>query len=425
MKNKLKLIIVVFILLLTGCQTNETTIVSSDDVLQAVADTKEKNIVSDDTTQDRLLVWIPFDYILFDDTSFLSENEGMTIEYKAVPKETVNSYLAGLLSDQGPDILVVNAVDYGVFSKLDVFENYNDPPYDFNETTIENDVFSQLGWSIFGDKKIGLMTHFSPLVTYYRSDILESIGYSSDPADVANYLSDTESLYELTRVLKDNNHYVVQWKDEYNKLMSSNSGFFDEDLAMNRNSSQSQAIYEFALHTYQENMDLNINFWSDEGTIALKKNELVMTYMGTWGQKELISRVPEQASKWKVTSLPFDIKAFDGYFMMIPSKSDNKEKAWEWVHQTYSDELYNWEFENNVNRRYLNNQDVSEYFQKGLEGSYNRTFTPFDGELDTIYGQRFNDYIQSEISFEQFIEAFENVISEDFDVELERYKRLR
>lgn len=423
MKNRIIIFMICCSFILSGCQIKETIFLNSENLLKTITNSTDENALGPKVVDNKLVVWVQFDYVAFDDTEFLRNNPNMTIEYKAVPKETVKAYLAGLLSEDCPDILVVNSKDYGIFSKLDLFEDYNEPPYALDTMALKNDVFSPLGWSLMEDRKIGLMTHFSPLVTYYRADILDSLGFNSEPEAVKNYLSDKNQLSELSLALKKNNQYILQWTDDYNTIISTSLGYYDDNSAMIRREQQFRDIYEYTLYAYQNNLVSNINFWTEEGTQAIKNSQLVMIYLGSWGATEIANRAPEQAGKWKVTSLPFNVNAFEGHFMMMPSKGNNKEKAWEWISINYKNELYNWKDQNTATSGYLGNQKVAQYFKGSLEGSYNREFTPFDTPFDEIYRQRFNEYIQSELSFDQFIDSFEKEIREGYEIQIERYMK--
>lgn len=425
MKLNINIVMIVLVLFLSGCQSDNTEHIYASEMLDIVSRTvssDQTSILSQEVDPNQTLnVWIPYDYVTFDDTMFLANNPMMTINYKVFSKETVDSFITGLLSEETPDVLVVKALDYGVFSKLDVFEDYDSQPYEFSKMLNRNDVFSHLGWSMHKDKKIGLMTHFSPLVTYYRKDILESLGYSSKPEDVASYITNIEDLSKLTLDLKGNNHYILQWKDDFNSLVSVNTGYFDIDGNMIRNSSQYKDIYNFSLAAYQESYVSNINFWAQEGTVAIKEDQIVMMYLGSWGTNEISLRAPEQNNKWGVTSLPFNMTAYEGYFMLIPKKSVNKDKAWEWIYQNYMIELANWEYDIQSEKTFLGNQILDDYLEPTLNATKNTLFTPFDYNLEVLYKQQFNDYIQSELSFEEFIEAFEKVSKDSYKDEMLDY----
>jgi len=114
------------------------------------------------------------------------------------------------------------------------FEDLSQSKYD-----IENikSLFSnqQLEQCMSFDNKnlISLPFTESPMVTYYRSDILEQHGIPTDPKELGDFMEKPEGWLTIAKELRKDNIWALQWKDEFIKMVLSGQGYFDKDMNLN------------------------------------------------------------------------------------------------------------------------------------------------------------------------------------------------
>ena len=79
------------------------------------------------------------------------------------------------------------------------------------------------------------MTFDIPVVTYYRADVMEENGLSSEPGEFGHLLKNRKTL-QLQK-LKVNDQYIFQTPADLINLLGSATGVFDKDLNFVRDSS--------------------------------------------------------------------------------------------------------------------------------------------------------------------------------------------
>jgi len=176
-----------------------------------------------------------------------------------------------------PDIAFLDGGLMGNYNTIEGFEDLLQPPYNAG---IYEKYFPPSVWQRFksldGHELISIATDTAPAVTFYRADILEENGFPTDPAELGQYITDTDNFINMAKTLQAQDKYLIQWDTEPLNIYTFGIGFFNRKLEWQRNTDQFVAGLDLSKRFKQEKLASNIDFWSDEGTQALASGKTVM-----------------------------------------------------------------------------------------------------------------------------------------------------
>ncbi|MFA9556589.1 ABC transporter substrate-binding protein [Evansella sp. AB-rgal1] len=265
---------------------------------------------------------------------FESIHDGITIELETIsygnyPQEYFKSFVEG----NTPDIVVIDSPHIGDFKAVEGLENLLYEPY---EARIYENDFSESLWdtgkSLDGNQLIGIPYVTAPFVAFYRADIMEQYGYPADPEKLAVFMEDPANWLEMVSELAKDNIWMVQWPMEVLRIYESGTGMFDNSLNFQRNNESFLEAIDLAQTIHKNSLYSSKDIWSPVGQEAIKNDQYAMLYLGTWGTGLLNEWVPEQAGKWRMTRLPFNVYGWmNSSILSIPEASENKDLAWEFI----------------------------------------------------------------------------------------------
>ena len=317
--KKYSMLVICVILIMTGCTRH-----TEPKTVEAVRDNK-------------LEIWSYYDGWQEEVNEFKAKyGKDIEVEVKVFSnKEYVDAYLEGMASKDGPDLVIMDSLQMGQFNTLDAFENLLDEPYDIGKYKKD---FDKSGWTAGMDfkqeKMIAVMVASAPKVTFYRADIMKEHRFPDDPMELATFLEDPNNYLAVAESLIEDGVYITQWALDPLTILMSAMPYFDQDYNFIMTSEAFSEGIELC-RTFKEKGLLSYkDVWLEEGQDLIKKNQHAMLYFGTWGSSQIENWVPEQKGLWRVTSLPFGTHAIsNGTLMAIPSNSNNKELAWEFIEQ--------------------------------------------------------------------------------------------
>ncbi|PYG86996.1 multiple sugar transport system substrate-binding protein [Ruminiclostridium sufflavum DSM 19573] len=250
------------------------------------------------------------------------------VSFDAADTEKVTKALA---SNETIDIITYYREGFGNFNSIDVFEDLLQPQYDFDSIkSVFNEREIEQCKSFDDSKLIALPFPEYPMVTYYRADILGQYGFPTDPEELAEYMSTTEGWMKIAAELKKHDIYAIQWKEELLQKVLRSYAFYDDDMKLNINNEKIRETLKLTLAVSKANLSSRINIWGEDGQKAIKDGKIAMLYVNKWGENYLKSFVPEQAGKWRATSLPLDVYGYQSSsYASIVSSSKLKMQAWE------------------------------------------------------------------------------------------------
>ncbi|GAE07090.1 ABC transporter substrate-binding protein [Paenibacillus sp. JCM 10914] len=330
----------------------------------------------------------------------------------------------------GPDVLFLEGGYFKRFTSIEGLEDLLAAPYDAGQFQGE---FTEANWkrwmSIDGKRLIGMPWDMPPAVTYYRADILEENGFPTDPAELMQYIMNSDNFMNMARTLKQKGVYLLEWRDQPVGLMNSGISFFDSDLNYRRNADGFVKGLDISKQIAQEELYLGQSIWSEEGQQAIKNGKLAFVYMGSWGDNIIESWAGEdQAGKWRATGLPFGAYGGQGGSVLsILSQSKNKELAWEFIKFNLASAEGQlvwtkkgimpgwkpaWEFPEfkNVKDPYFGDQNTNQLYAALLDKVPASVETPLDDKASEVWGPGIAEVMEKNLDSKAALQKIEDDI---------------
>ncbi|MCV9888690.1 ABC transporter substrate-binding protein [Metabacillus halosaccharovorans] len=319
-------------------------------------------------------------------------------------------YIEALLSGNVPDIMVFDSDQFRNFKDIDGLEDLSKEPY--NAETYKNDFppsLWQIGKSIDNRKIIGIPFSTTPLVTFYRKDLMERYGFPSDPEELATFMEDPNNWLTIAKTLKKDDRWIMQWPNQLLNIYESSTSLFTNDFLFNRNNEVFKDAITLSQIADKDKLAAHFDIYMPEGKKALEEGRLAMLYLGTYGDDQLEEIVPKQAGKWRATRLPFNVYGWsNSTIFSIPINSDHKESAWEFI-KFYSFELMKQGFIGSVpgymparnnpsnliyHNKFLGGQQTQRLYEDIMNKTQEHFITPLDEEAEQIWKENIDSTIQ-------------------------------
>ncbi|NMB32894.1 MAG: carbohydrate ABC transporter substrate-binding protein [Clostridium sp.] len=243
-----------------------------------------------------------------------------------------SEYKKAISLGEGPDILLLDSAYFSEYTKEGYFEDLEGEPYLAGkyEDDFPRDVWES-NRAINGDL-IAMTILVSPIVTYYRYDVMRDNGFPAEPIEFGDFIENPENLLTVATKLKKNEQYIFQTPSDLMSLLGSTKGFFDADLNFIRNTEQFTDMLDVSKQTYKSELIFGRSIFEQEKQTDDGK-ELVMIFnMGSWGAGSIQEMMPGQGGKWRVTRPPLGVRApASDTKLAINSQSKNKQWAWRFV----------------------------------------------------------------------------------------------
>jgi multiple sugar transport system substrate-binding protein len=247
--------------------------------------------------------------------------------------EYANKYLDALMRGEGPDVMVMDSAHLGLFNNVGGIADLQTAPY--NAGQYRNDFSDEL-WNnhltVDGEQLFALPLSISPMVTYYRADIMEDYGFPSEPEAFGEFIQDEEQWVTLAETLVKDKKWTIQWSTDPVILQASAEGLFNKEMEYLRANENFIQAVELGQRINQLNIDATIDMWSPVGQEAIREGKLALVTMGAYGSGQLAVWAPETKGLWRAARLPFGLHGFSGITSLaVPEASENKEWAWKFI----------------------------------------------------------------------------------------------
>lgn len=332
------LVIFSFVIVLSGCKQQMT----NENVMMTQENSSEKDHRELDNKTNKLVIWSDIDLGKEHIEKFKKQAPGVEIEIKEwTLDQQLDGYMDGLVDKSPADLYVIDSSNLGNFGTIDGFEDLSKPPYNAEQYKKDIDPMLWRNHLTIQDKKLfAFPIGMAPLVTFYREDILKEYGFPSDPEELATFMEEPKNWIALGEELGKNQKSIAQWEDDPFLIYNLASGMFDENYNSKLTESQFLNAYRLMQEVRDRSMHASKSVWTDVGQEAIRSDEIVMLYLGSWGEHYLQEWAPETKGKWKVTRLPFGLNAWDSSTSIaIPKHSENKEQAWKFIEFTFKEGL--------------------------------------------------------------------------------------
>lgn len=324
MRNAL-LMLTAFLIALTACDQVALAPEDKEDRLRATPIHMSKDPVE-------LLFWSYYGGWEPIIEAFQMKYPNVTIHFETFSNDTyVNTYQQAMASSKTPDVMITDSEHFGQFSAIMGLENL----LDYGAGQYEDD-FSESLWrsnlSFDGSSLIGMPSGSSPMVTYYRADIMEEHGFPSDPDELGTFMENPDNWLRIARELKESDSYIAAWPMDVIQLYDSTQPLFVENMEFGRNTDETRRAIDIAKTLYNEGLISSTDIWTQFGYQAIKKGKFAMLYLGTWGANQIEEWAPETAGLWRQTRLPFNLYGWvNSSSFMIPTSANNKRWAYTFI----------------------------------------------------------------------------------------------
>ncbi|UOQ86377.1 ABC transporter substrate-binding protein [Gracilibacillus salinarum] len=360
MKKVGKKIIFILLLLLCGCSNADFTSFQSSPLAPELLIQEEVQ-----GEQQRLEVWTNTNIFSESLPGFLESHQGVEVTIKVFDKdELLDKYRRSLIAGESPDVFVIPDNFLGEFSDITGFENLLNEPY------YDEDFFAERPSSLlkrYQDEKkqtmFAMPLLFFPYVTFYRADILREYGYPTDPYQLAIFLKERSNWMEMAQELAQDGRYILESEHKLIEMLLRTNYFLDDQYHYLAAEPPFSTAFVAASSAAGFELSPYLNIWDSNGQTALKANQLVMFQAASYTLENLKEWVPDQAGKWGMTSLPFDVAGIDNNASMsiaISETSKQKELAWAFIQKMSDDMLHM--YKNVEHDSYLLNQDLEQLY---------------------------------------------------------------
>lgn len=329
------------LLLLTACTANSFIPITETSITNYE---KQEELV--EIEDDKILeVWTPENIFVHSIHNYQDRFPDVKVEINdQMDRNTlVTQYRSSLVSKKTPDIFVIPNDFLGTFTSINGFENVLEEPY-YDPIFLEDRPEGLLHPYINSEKDemtiVPLIQH--PFVAYYRADILEEHGYPSDPDELGVYMNDVNNWFTMARDLKDKGYYLLDTELSLLDILIRGNYYIDETHQYLGDSKEWMDIQKAAIKIREEQLSLNRTIWDMEAQEAIREDKLIMFLGPSYMESHLQSWAPDQAGKWAITTLPFELAGMDNQVSLsiaISSQSEEKLLAWEFVKQMSNDML--------------------------------------------------------------------------------------
>jgi len=373
--------------------------------------------------------------------AYFEETYGATVEYTIIPTaDYPQTVLPTLETGVGaPDVYVAEAAFIKDFVNNGFWENLSQAPY--NAQDLEGQVTPYVldtGKDWDGNIR-ALSWQMTPGGLFYRRSVALEVFGTDDPDEIGAKLASKELLFDTARELKTAGYRLFPdegamrhftnpnqdaWVDENNNLI-----FGDEKIAH----------FDYTKTLRDEELTALAGEWSPAwfagmyGPVQVGESgeeTTVFAYaLPTWGLHYVLkTSTPEEgggenptAGDWAVTSGP-NPYYWGGTWVGLYSGSTQKEMAWDFVQLlgTPNDYLADWLAESGdvsgiydmqikeASEPFLGGQNHQLYFQAAGADINGKMFSKYDQNLNELYNNAVNDYLNGVSTKEEAIQAFKD-----------------
>ncbi|SEE69874.1 ABC transporter substrate-binding protein [Ruania alba] len=275
-----------------------------------------------------LTLWARGNSMPDDLEGILAEEFGdYTIEFENIP-DIEDKMRAALRSGSGlPDVVVFGGGTRQFFSVADQFIDLTEQA----ETTDSVEWALDLARTEDG-QQLALPTDIGPYGFFYRADVLESLGYPSEPDEVAAEIDSWEAYRDLASEAAAEGVYVCDHAGQVHetRLNQNGYGYFaleDGEEVNIVDSPVSHDSFVFAADLAQDGLCADAEPYTPEFNAALTQEQVVGFVGPAWQDGLIRSAGEQQAGQWRVTRLPGGPAASGGSFVAALAESEHPDAA--------------------------------------------------------------------------------------------------
>ncbi|MEV5069732.1 extracellular solute-binding protein [Microbacterium sp. LMI12-1-1.1] len=235
---------------------------------------------------------------------------------------------AALRSGSGlPDVVMMGGSLPSFFTVADEF-------VDLSDQAAESDAVEwglELGQAPDG-RQVALPTDIGPWGFFYRADVLESLGYPTEPEEVAAAIDSWDAYRELATAAAGAGSFVCDHAGQVYQARLAQEGYayFEQEDGEDVNIVDSPISHDAFVETAslaQDGLCANAEPYTPEFNAALTQEDIVGFVGPAWEDGLLKSAGELQSGNWRVTTVPGGPAATGGTFVSALSASEHPEAA--------------------------------------------------------------------------------------------------
>ncbi|WP_018610274.1 ABC transporter substrate-binding protein [Uliginosibacterium gangwonense] len=234
-----------------------------------------------------------------------------------------------------PDVMGVEIAYIGKFAESGGLEDLNKPPYSAQQYRNQFLRFTYPQATSPSGKLAALPADVGPGTLFYRKDIMDKAGVTEK-----DLTTSWESFIESGKKVKaaTGAYLIADASDMSSIYIRSNLKdgegiYFDSKGSPLLTTPRFKKAFELAQAARKAGIDGKIAAWSNEWSEGFKRGQLATQMTGAWLAGHLESWLaPDTKGLWRAAQLPNGAYAsWGGSFYSIPSKSEHKKEAWEFI----------------------------------------------------------------------------------------------
>ncbi|WP_160299975.1 ABC transporter substrate-binding protein [Devosia geojensis] len=315
--------------------------------------------------------------------TFNAAYPNITVNVQGFPNANdayLNNLQRALLSGSGPDVAMIEIAQLALLRERPQWVDLAQAPYNAGEFIEDFAPFTVSNVTLPDGKIVALPKHTGPGGMFYRRDIFEEAGLPTDPAEVAELLSDWDAFIEEgKKLVVPNERWLIGNGEEILRAMIAQTGisYFDAE----GNLQFDQPVFREALERVREAGEAGLispfTAWSPEWQGAFQRGQLATVLYGNWfGGLLKRAYATDQSGQWAVAAAPGTEgnRSFNsgGDYIGILETSQNKEAAWAFVHWLVTND-------ESLKQQYQND-DLYPAYMPALEQDWMNFADPYYGE---------------------------------------------
>ncbi len=363
----------------------------------------------------------------------------VSLEFGAMHDNLQTTLAAG---NGAPDVALVEQGQFPRYMVGDLLEDLLQPPYDAGRYQEYVSDYSWERWkSVDGKQLLGMPWDVTPGVWFYRADIYEEMGLPSDPEELGIFLREPENVLMAAQTLAANGKFMFEWRDSPAIQYGDAIGYYDSEMNWVRNDEKMAELLDFVKRGNQLGWAPQMSvLFSDEGKQLVSQGKVASFPVGNWAARELKNIFPEQAGKWRATTLPLGLNVgLGGSTFVIPSQSQNKEAAWAFVEwMNLSEDAWKIWVEDSIQPAWKHITELPWYIEhtnEYLGGQLDyalydsiddnipvRRMTPLDGASWPIYIEAVAEAIDNNIDSKTTLQQIEDNVEKQLGADINKIK---
>ncbi|WP_110112462.1 ABC transporter substrate-binding protein [Bacillus sp. CGMCC 1.16541] len=384
-----------------------------------------------------LKVWSFTDELKKPITKF-EEKNGVKVELTIVPIADYPTKLKPVLESGvgAPDVFTGELAFIKQWVDAGYWENLSEAPYNVDEKA---DKYVPYVFDLGKDKDGNVRAvswQTTPGGIFYKRSIAKEVLGTDDPAEVGSMLNSMENVFAVAEKMKEKGYKMFPdegsirwfaqgdnpqpWVNGDNELQLTDERINFMDYSKELRTKNYTALAPEWSPSWFEAMDKSVKVKENGSEVDAQVFSYVLP---TWGLHSVLkTNVKESVGDWALTSGPASY-FWGGTWLGVYGKSKNKELAYDFVEMMTQDDefLTDWaketgdvlsylpvteKIKSDFSEEFLGGQNNYEFFLEQSEKIQPGIVTKYDQQIDTLYGNAVQQYVEGKKSKEEAIKEF-------------------